>query len=62
MQKRISSSAIKEEVNMTTIVNEFKKSVSGTYEREGLLAAVMWATVLPIFMLAAVLTDAIYNA
>ena len=47
---------------MKNIVNEFKQSVSGTYIREGFLAAVMWAIVLPVFMLAAMVTDAIYNA
>lgn len=47
---------------MKKITNEFKESVSNTYKHEGLLAAIMWAAVLPIFMVAAMLTDVIYNA
>lgn len=47
---------------MKTIMNDYSNSVANTYEHEGLIAAIMWAAVLPVFMLAAVLTDAIYDA
>ena len=47
---------------MAKIANEFKSSIIDTYNREGLLAATMWAVVLPIFMVSAIITDAIYNA
>ena len=47
---------------MKKIANEFKESVISTYDREGLFAAAMWAAALPVFMVASVITDAIYNA
>lgn len=47
---------------MAKFTNEFKESVSNTYEREGIFAAIMWAMVLPVFMVAAMVTDLIYGA
>ena len=47
---------------MFKVIDEFKSSVRETYKREGLFAAAMWAAALPVFMVASVITDAIYNA
>ena len=43
------------------ILNDFISSVKETYEREGLFAAILWGLVLPIYMMAAVVTNFIYD-
>ena len=46
---------------MKKIVEEFKSSVINTYKNEGFFAAIMWTVVLPIYMIASVITDVIYD-